>query len=351
MQSSKRVSSESQLHVAIVGAGTIGCYIGGRLSDRMRVTYIGRPRIAAEISESGLTVSDFKGFHRYIDPSDVSFQTHISAAADADLVLVTVKSGATAEVAKEIGGVLTRPSVIVSLQNGLHNAEVLSQNLPTHSVLAGMIPFNVVHRAPAIFHQGSAGALMVQADSRLAQFLEPFRSAGLALTQRNDMPSVQRAKLLLNLNNAINALSDLPLREQLAQRDWRLCLALAQREALKVFAAAGLTTVRLGALPPRWMPNVLSLPDRWFRFIAARLLAIDPLARSSTWEDLQAGRRTEVDAIQGEVTALAAAHGLSAPVNARLLVFIRDAEQRRSTLTGASLLAELQIAHRLESDS
>jgi 2-dehydropantoate 2-reductase len=345
------MSSESPLHVAIVGAGTIGCYIGGRLTGRMRVTYIGRPRMAAEISESGLTVSDLNGFYRHIDPRDVSFQTHISAAANADLVLVTVKSGATAEVAKEIGDVLTRPSVIVSLQNGLHNAEVMSQNLPTHSVLAGMVPFNVVHRAPAIFHQGSAGALMVQADIRLAQFMEPFRTAGLALMQRNDMPSVQRAKLLLNLNNAINALSDLPLREQLARRDWRRCLALAQREALKVFGAAGLTTARLGPLPSHWMPTVLGLPDRWFRVVAARILAIDPLARSSTWEDLEAGRRTEVDAIQGEVMTLAAAHGLSAPVNARLLAFIRDAEQRRVTITGARLLAELQIAYRLESNS
>jgi 2-dehydropantoate 2-reductase len=339
------MSSESQLHVAIVGAGTIGCYIGGRLSGHVRVTYIGRPRIAAAVSKSGLTVSDLKGFHRHIASHDVSFKTHISAAANADLILVTVKSGATAEVAKEICGVLTRPSVIISLQNGLHNAEVLSQNLPTHSVLAGMVPFNVVHRAPTIFHQGSAGTLMVQADTRLGQFMNPFRTAGLTLAQRIDMPSVQRAKLLLNLNNAINALSDLPLRDQLARRDWRLCLALAQREALKVFAVAGLTTARLSALPPHWMPTVLSLPDRWFRLVAARILAIDPLARSSTWEDLLAGRRTEVDAIQGEVMALAAAHGLSAPVNARLLTLIRNAEQGRSVITGARLLAELQIAH------
>jgi 2-dehydropantoate 2-reductase len=345
------MSSESQLNVAIVGAGTIGCYIGGRLSDRVRVTYIGRPRMATAISKSGLTISDLKGFRRHIDAHDVSFQTQISAAANADLVLVTVKSGATAEVAKEIAGVLTRPSVIVSLQNGLHNAEVLSQNLPTHSVLAGMVPFNVVYRAPASFHQGSAGTLMVQADIRLAKFMEPFRTSGLALIQHIDMPSVQRAKLLLNLNNAINGLSDLPLRDQLARRDWRLCLALAQREALMVFGAAGLTTARLGPLPLHWMPAVLSLPDRWFRLVAARILAIDPLARSSTWEDLQVGRRTEVDAIQGEVTALAAAHGLSAPVNARLLALIRDAEQRRSVITGAGLLAELRIAHRRGSDS
>jgi 2-dehydropantoate 2-reductase len=340
------MSDKKQLHVAIVGAGTIGCYFGGRLNGHARVTMIGRTKTADAISKAGLSVSDLTGFSRHLDASAVAFRTEMSLAADADLVLVAVKSGATAEVARELGTALSRPSLIVSLQNGLHNAEVLKQLLPSHVVLAGMVPFNVVHRAPSSFHQGSSGEVMVQADVRLSRFLGIFEAAGLPLKPRNDMPAVQRAKLLLNLNNAINALSGLPLREELARQEWRLCLAIAQREALRVFRVARLPPARLTPIPPDWMPAVLSLPDRWFSLIASRTLAIDPLARSSTWEDLQAGRRTEVDAIQGEVMSLAAAHGLAAPVNARLLELIRDSEQRRSTMTGAGLLAELQKASR-----
>jgi 2-dehydropantoate 2-reductase len=338
----------SQLHVAIVGAGTIGCYFGGRLSGYARVTMIGRPRMAEAISKAGLSVSDLTGFTRHVDANAVAFRTDVSFVAEADLVLVTVKSGATVAVARELATALSRRLVIVSLQNGLHNAEILSQHLPSHTVLAGMVPFNVVHRAPASFHQGSSGELMVQADVRLSSFSGIFEAAGLALKQRNDMPAVQRAKLLLNLNNAINALSGLPLREELARREWRQCLALAQREALRIFRVAEVRLAQLTPIPPNWMPTVLSLPDRWFRLFASRTLAIDPLARSSTWEDLKAGRRTEVDAIQGEVMALAAAHGLAAPVNARLLELIRGAEQQRSTMTGAALLAELQMVHRAE---
>jgi 2-dehydropantoate 2-reductase len=343
------MSADRQLHVAIVGAGTVGCYIGGRLSGHVRVTLIGRPRMGAAIIEAGLSVSDWKGFYRHVDADAVEFQTDVGSAVGADLVLVTVKSGATAEVARELGNALSSPSVVVSLQNGLHNAEVLRQNLPTHIVLAGMVPFNVVHHAPATFHQGSSGTLMVQADPDLYAFLEPFAVAGLALVQRSDMPAVQRAKLLLNLNNAVNAISGLPLREELARRDWRRCLALAQREALRIFAAASLPIAQLTPLPPSWMPALLRLPDRWFRVVASRILAIDPLARSSMWEDLQAGRRTEVDAIQGEVMALAVTHGLSAPVNERLFQLIRDAERTRSTFSGAELLAALQMAASLGS--
>jgi 2-dehydropantoate 2-reductase len=342
------MSDQKQLHVAIVGAGTIGCYFGGRLSGYARVTMIGRPRMAEAISKAGLSVSDLTGFTRHVDANAVAFRTDVSFVADADLVLVTVKSGATVAVARELATALSRRLVIVSLQNGLHNAEVLRQHLRSHTVLAGMVPFNVVHRAPASFHQGSSGELMVQADVRLSSFSGIFEAAGLALKQRNDMPAVQRAKLLLNLNNAINALSGLPLREELARREWRQCLALAQREALRIFRVAEVRLAQLTPIPPNWMPTVLSLPDRWFRLFASRTLAIDPLARSSTWEDLKAGRRTEVDAIQGEVMALAAAHGLAAPVNARLLELIRGAEQQRSTMTGAALLAELQMVHRAE---
>ncbi len=52
---------------------------------------------------------------------------------------------------------------------------------------------------------------------------------------------LQHAKLLMNLNNAINALSGLPLRDQLGQRAYRRCLALCQREALAAYRASGIT--------------------------------------------------------------------------------------------------------------
>jgi 2-dehydropantoate 2-reductase len=340
------MSNPQKLQVAIVGAGTIGCYFGGRLSGHAHVSMVGRPRIAKQIAENGLAVSDLNGFFRHLNAEDVAFGTDMSVAADADLVLVAVKSGATAEVAHELGRALSRPRLIVSLQNGLHNADVLRQHLPTHVVLAGMVPFNVVQAAGASFHQGSSGRVMVQEDARLTQFLGVFEAAGVALNLRTDMPAVQRAKLLLNLNNAINALSGVPLREELARRDWRQCLALAQREALRIFRVARLPVARLTPIAPNWMPTLLDLPDRWFRLFASRTLAIDPLARSSTWDDLQAGRRTEVDAIQGEVLALAAAHGLRAPVNSRLQQLIRDAEQKLFSMTGAGLLAELKTAAR-----
>ena len=331
-------------HIAVVGAGSVGCYIGGRLQEHARLTFVGRPALAAAVASHGMELSDLGGYRRHLEPGAVTFRTNLRDIADADLVLITVKSGATAAIALELNAALTRPTVVLSLQNGLRNAVVLRRHLPAHVVLAGMVPFNVVQSPPAAFHQGSSGLLTAQADARLAPFLDAFRLAGLPLTLREDMPAVLRAKLLLNLNNVINALSDLPLRDELSQRAWRRCLALAQAEALRIFAAANLPVARLTPIPTGWMPALLRLPDRWFQWAAARMLAIDPLARSSTWEDLRAGRPTEVDVIQGEVIAMAAEQGLKAPVNARLLELIREAERRRVVITGEELLRQLTAA-------
>ncbi|KLD62749.1 2-dehydropantoate 2-reductase [Dyella japonica] len=328
--------------IAIYGAGSVGGYLGARLHDNARITCIGRRRVIDAWRIHGLDWSDLLGGHEHIAAREVELQVNPFAAAKAHLVLVTVKSSATETVARELAGVIAPGVPVVSFQNGLHNAAILRDALPGHPVLAGMVPFNVLQRVPGDFHQGSGGELMVEAHESLAAFLPVFEASGLPLMARNDMPAVLSAKLLLNLNNALNALSNLPLKEQLSQRDWRRCLALAQREALAVFDAAGMHPAKLTPLPPAWLPRVLEMPDSWFRRLASRLLAIDPVARSSMWEDLERGRSTEVEAINGEVVRLAAAHQVAAPVNARLVELVHQVEQARRTWTAQELLDDLR---------
>jgi 2-dehydropantoate 2-reductase len=275
----------------------------------------------------------------------VSYRVDAAAALRADLVLVTVKSAATEEAGRELAAVLQPAAPVISFQNGLRNADILRRQLPGRHVLAGMVPFNVVHRGAGVFHRASQGELHVEDDACLAPFLGLFAAVGLRLRRRRDMREVQWAKLLLNLNNPVNALSDLPLKEELAQRDYRRCLALLQREALRALDAARIRPARLTPLPPHWIPPLLDAPDGLFRRLASRMLAIDPLARSSTWEDLRGGRRTEVDEINGEVVALAQRQGLAAPANARLIALMRAAECGEARRwNGPDLLAELTKA-------
>ena len=329
--------------IVVFGTGSVGGYLGGRLHGHAAVRFIARQRMADGLREHGMTLTDLHGYRRELDGDTLDISTS-AADAIAPLVLVTVKSADTPLAARELAGVLPQGAIVISFQNGLANADVLRAALPGRVVLAGMVPFNVLQREPGTFHQGSSGGLMVEDHPALDRFLPMFAAAGLPLERRRDMPAVQRAKLLFNLNNAINALSGLPLRDELARRDWRRCLALAQREALDVFRALDLPVAKLTPLPPSWLPALLSLPDALFARIASRMLAIDPLARSSTWEDLQAGRRTEVDALHGAVAELAAQAGRHAPVNTRIVALVRAAEAEPAVWAAKDLLAELRRA-------
>ena len=108
-------------------------------------------------------------------------------------------------------------------------------------------------------------------------------------------------------------------------------------------AASFITIVPVTSpLPPPLLPFVLRLPDGLFRVLAARMLKIDPQARSSMWEDLERGRPTEVDVINGEVVRLAQSHHVGAPVNARLVELIHAAEQARRPWTAQELLDDLE---------
>jgi 2-dehydropantoate 2-reductase len=327
--------------ICVFGAGSIGCYVGGRLAaGGANVTFVGRERIGRELRMHGLRLTDFRGAELQVANTAVRFATTAALARTADLVLVTVKSAATAEAGRELAPVLKPSAIVVSFQNGLRNAEVLRAQLPGRTVLTGMVPFNVLNRGQGCFHQGTSGALMADAHAGLAPFLPAFAAGGLPLVQHADMPAVLWGKLLLNLHNAINALTGATIAEELAQRPLRRCWALAQLELLDLLDAAGIRPARATPLPPRWLPRLLSAPDFLIRRL--QLVKVDPLARSSMWEDLEAGRRTEVDYLNGEVVALAQKLGRRAPVNEKLVALVRAAEGGgRRDWTGPELLAAL----------
>jgi len=125
-----------------------------------------------------------------------------------------------------------------------------------------------------------------------------------------------------------------------------VALLVETAEALALLARAGILPARLTPIPPAWMPRVLGIPDAWFARLGRAMLSIDPLARSSMSDDLDAGRATEIDWINGEVVKLAQRVGQMAPVNGRLCELVQQAERSdvRPSWAGEALLAELRAA-------
>jgi 2-dehydropantoate 2-reductase len=95
---------------------------------------------------------------------------------------------------------------------------------------------------------------------------------------------------------------------------------------------------------PTLLPRILRLPDWLFKRVAATMLRIDPEARSSMWEDLQAGRRTEIDYLNGAVVKLALASGRAAPANERIVELIRRAETGKGKELDGAVLYHLLTA-------
>jgi 2-dehydropantoate 2-reductase len=326
------------IRVGVLGAGSIGAYLGGRLmAAGVPVTLVGRASLADAVARDGLRLTDYRGFDVTLPPSRVSVAVEARALAECDVVLVTVKGLDTRRAGEQLAAVAREDTLVVSFQNGVRNRDVLATALgatatgdgarvPT--VLAGMVPFNVLRRAPAHLHQGTSGRLVIARsdDARQLFLVEKLRAAGLPIMAHPDMQRVLWGKLLVNLNNSINALSGLPLAEQLQQRGYRRVMAACVREGLTVLRAAGIAPWLDAPLPPAWLPRLLELPDWIFARAARSLVAVDPNARSSMWEDLQRGRKTEIDLLNGEIVALGAKNNIRTPLNARVMELIRSAE-------------------------
>jgi 2-dehydropantoate 2-reductase len=332
--------------IAVLGAGLIGAYVGGRLAAAgAEVTLIGRPRVLDDLRARGLRLTDLHGADIAVPANRLTLADDPAALRDADLILLTVKSPATDEAACQIDKFAKPGAVVLSLQNGVSNAEPLRRALPVMSVIAGMVPFNVAQPGPGHYHQGTGGQLHADDDAAIAAYAPLFEAAGLPLILSPDMAGVLWGKLIINLNNAVNALSGATLLQQLSQRDYRRCVSLTQREALRLLRRAGIRPAKVLALPTTVVPYVMTLPDSLYRQVMARGgTRIDKHARSSMADDLAQGRRTEVDYLNGEVVALAQRLGRRAPVNARIVELVRRAEAGGEPWKAADLYRELAAA-------
>ena len=312
--------------IGVAGAGSIGCFVGGMLAaGGRRVALLARPRVIAEIEANGLRPTSFEGFDQTIESSRLMLSENPSVFGDAGVVLVTVKSADTAEMADVIARDAPPDVVIVSLQNGVGNAAVLRHRLPGRRVLGGMVPFNVIALGAGRFHRATSGDIVIEQDDTGAA--DKLSVPGLKVRPTGNIDGVLWGKLLLNLNNALNALADLPLRRQLAQRPWRKLFADQMAEGLAALRAEGIKPVSPTPIPAGLLPSLLRVPDLIFEALLGRTMKIDPEARSSMWEDLQRGRRTEIDYLQGVITEIAERRGLKAPLSRRIVELIRQAER------------------------
>eukprot|EP00929_Paragymnodinium_shiwhaense_P045569 TRINITY_DN23265_c0_g1_i3.p1 TRINITY_DN23265_c0_g1~~TRINITY_DN23265_c0_g1_i3.p1 ORF type:complete len:318 (-),score=50.60 TRINITY_DN23265_c0_g1_i3:148-1101(-) len=275
------------------------------------------------------------------------------AGGNFDAVFVCVKCHDNAAAAPLKA--LAPTTAIVSLQNGVGNAEALAALLPEHTVVAGMVPYGIVEMAPGFFRKGTYGALSFS-DNFPPTVLAALRRSGLAvvLESPDDMLAVQWGKFVINLGNALNALVGIPLAECLRDARYRLFLARIWEEGLAVMEAQGTRLkVDLNGAPLPTVIKSLRLPSFLLRVVQKLKGAkqIDPCYFSSMYYDLHHKRTSEIDALNGLLVDLASklkdSNGkpIETPANQILSELVRSAQEAKQ---GSPGISSVVLLNRLE---
>lgn len=304
--------------LTILGAGTIGCYVGGMLiNSEFSIKFLGREELGTKISQSGMDLTDCDGHRIKLDANIINWSSQPQTLKNAKAILLCTKSVDTKRSAELIKQYCRPDILIISVQNGVGNSPMIKNILPEAEVLSAMVSFNVVRidDTPVRFHRGTEGEIIFEHHPISQRISGSLRNCGVNSSTTSDMQPIAWGKLLLNLNNAINVISGLPLKRQLQTREWRLILALSVEEALGILKQSKIKPARIGKVPPVFIPAILRLPNLAFKLVAQSMLKIDDDARSSMWEDLQAGRKSEIDYLNGAICRLGKECGLPTPIN------------------------------------
>lgn len=326
MTEHKNNNEWSKKHWVIAGAGSIGLWLGAHLcAVGHKVTFLARPRIIQKVNDHGMHITSWQGKDLSIPADRMTLTEDDQCISDADVIVIAVKSKDTFAIGEQISRLIKPNALVISAQNGINNASALRNILPDHQVASLMVPYNVLPLEGCRYHCGTEGILVI--DHAVQPIAEVFNEAGLETKTSKDMHAVLWGKLLLNLNNPLNALSGMTLVDELSDRRWRKKLADCMDETLDVLNEIGIEPEIPSPLPASWLPTVLRLPTVIFKLLAKRMLQMDPLARSSMQEDIDLGRSTEIDYINGEVVLCARSLGMNTPINEQVISEIKKLEQ------------------------
>ena len=294
--------------VAVVGAGAVGGYFGGMLARAgVPVVLISRPPFVDAVNRSGLHL-DTLHFQETVHPQASS---ELSAAAGADVVLFCVKTTDTAGTSKQLAPVLSPNAVVVSLQNGVNNAEVMRAASGIDAVSAVVYVAASVPAPGRIKHLGRGDLVLPSQNHRTAKIADLFRSAEVPCRITDNIEGELWTKLVWNCAlNAISGLGRVTYGEIIASADAKQVVEAVVVETLNVARAKGI--------------HLPGLEDPRAAFAGSFKIAEQMSGtRSSTAQDMARGKRTEIDSLNGYVARLGAQLGVPTPVNHALYTLVK----------------------------
>ena len=304
-------ADQSWPKIAVVGAGAVGGYFGGMLARAgAPVVFIGRPAFAEVVQKNGLLL-DTTQFKERVG---AEASAEISAASDAEIVLFCVKTTDTAATAKELAGILAPDAVVVSMQNGVDNAEQI-RAASGIGALAAVVYVAVSVPSPGTVKHVGRGDLIIGPENKTTRRVaELFTRARVPCKISENIAGELWTKLVWNCAlNALSALGKVTYGEIIASLDAKQLLEGTVYEVLAVAQAAGI--------------NSPGLEDPKAALAGAYRIAEQMSAtRSSTAQDMMRGKRTEVDSLNGYIARKGRDLGVPTPLNHALYTLVKLAE-------------------------
>ena len=294
--------------IAVMGAGAVGCYYGGMLARAGHaVTLIGRPQHVEAVRRNGLFL-DTQSFQAHVP---VQAGTDAGAVRGVKLVLFCVKSTDTAAAAAQMAPHLDPEAVVLSLQNGVDNAERLQAVLLQQEVVPAVVYVAVEMAGVGHVRHHGRGELVIGRSSSSAELVALFAAAGVPAQISDNVSGALWAKLILNCAyNALSAITQLPYGRLVQGEGVEAVMRDVVQECRAVAEAAGVT-----------VPG-----DMWEG--VQRIARTMPTQLSSTAQDLARGKRSEIDHLNGYVVRKGGALGVATPVNGVLHALVKLLEDR-----------------------
>ncbi|WP_233252557.1 ketopantoate reductase family protein [Maritimibacter sp. 55A14] len=293
------------MRIAVMGAGAVGCYYGAMLAlAGHEVVLVGRAAFVDAVSRDGLILE--KDGKRLV--AQVEASSDPSAIAGAGMVMICVKSGDTEEAGRQIAPYLDPTARVLSLQNGVSNAEMLNGILGRPVLPVVVYVASRMNGPDIVRHEGRGDLeLSGQGAEDVAGILN---AAGVETRVSEDVMSSLWAKLVVNCAiNPLSAITGLPYGKMAAQEGVPQLMEDIAREALSVAQAEG-----------------ISVSDAVFETI--RTIPVSMAGQvSSTAQDLVRGKPTEIDFLNGEIVERATKLGIDVPINRTLTLLVKCAER------------------------
>ncbi|NJN83514.1 MAG: ketopantoate reductase family protein [Caldilineaceae bacterium] len=330
------------MNILVIGAGAIGCLVGGKLAQHgEKVMLVGRPRFAETVRGQGLTLIDENG-RQTIRTIGVAGSIDEGVATGAyDLAIFTVKSYDTQNAVEELVAACDahrlRVPAVLSLQNGVGNEELLATKLGSAQVIAGTITTPVTTLEPGViqidkprYNVGISAWHPAAPKPLVAATLAALQEAGFAAVNYPSAQGMKWTKLLMNMvGNASSAILDEPP-EMVFADPMMIDLEIeAWREALTVMDKAGIPPVNIGSYPFGWLgplvrrsPNFLLRPILRSQVGGARGGKM-PSLHMDLHRDLHKDRqgsqlRSEIEWLNGAVVGRGEQLQVATPVNQML---------------------------------